>query len=85
MRGCFPGRLEQGGCSGQRSVNTQLQGCWEGKELSGNFKLFATLSGNAAKKRAHSGVRGIRTLICQGVNVDKDITAQLTSSSVIQG
>lgn len=42
--GCFSDRLEQAGCSRQRFVNTGLQECCEGKDLSGYVKLFAKLS-----------------------------------------
>lgn len=40
MSGCFPGRLEQGGCSRQRFGKTQLQGCLEGKQLFFFFEPF---------------------------------------------
>ena len=53
--GCFPSRLEQGGSSGKRLINTQLQGCWESKKLSGHFKLlYAKVSDGAdsAKQKA---------------------------------
>ena len=62
--GCFPSRLEQGVSSGKRLTNTQLQGCWESKKLSGHFKLlYAKVSDGAdSAESLGSGVRRTRTL-----------------------
>lgn len=64
-------------------MNTQLRGCWESKELSGNFRLlYAKFSDSADKEQGKelklSCQRDKDPAICHEVNVVKDITSHPT-------